>query len=612
MSDSGFDTLNTFKTDFSIKPIQPVQPVEGVAGGTFSVADAEQKQVNQAKDVINQDLANQMVDQTPDFNQMALDYAGEFLPVRQASEENASFIAQQMGLGKRVSFDEALAELQSQIGPLPKTKAVDKTFNFLIDSINARTPYKGAAGIFDVLAQSTGKYIDRETAEKTAEIAHNLKMKELAVATMQEQNAAVLEKESEFFLKKMGMDDDYLQKFLGFTQDLQLKAADFEINTLRDKQKAALDLYSNPGRIDQNITYTVGDESTVAASRRVFNPNTGQYEYFLARPGEQGQTIFDVPIPVDPKLGMPNFYFSPKETPQTDAALAASQPNFSQTAEILGDFNTLGRSANILEKMLIEDKKYEGDTGQSRFGIQGAINAFTQETKFTFEDALNAIFPGAGNQLVSEAEKLYERDKINYPLPAGEEEKFATVVIKGYGSALDDLSPFTENDITKTMSIDDFFRPSTYANVKGYDATFARNKVRENLIIYSIARALKPTGRLNVDDIKRASQLVNLQGFKSAEFVRTQLQELMGFLRQGQDDFVSRAQTGDGNFILDRENDENVESYKIYKGLISPTNVTTPPQIAPNINEDVEQSPVRDPEENPSYNGDVFLIGEGT
>ena len=163
---------------------------------------------------------------------------------------------------------------------------------------------------------------------------------------------------------------------------------------------------------------------------------------------------------------------------------------------------------------------------------------------------------------------MYERDKINYPLPAGEEEKFATVVIKGYGSALDDLSPFTENDITKTMSIDDFFRPSTYANVKGYDATFARNKVRENLIICSIARALKPTGRLNVDDIKRASQLVNLQGFKSAEFVRTQLQELMGFLRQGQDDFVSRAQTGDGNFILDRENDENVESYKIYKGLI--------------------------------------------
>ena len=86
----------------------------------------------------------------------------------------------------------------------------------------------------------------------------------------------------------------------------------------------------------------------------------------------------------------------------------------------------------------------------------------------------------------------------------------------------------------------------------------------------------------------------------------------MGFLRQGQDDFVSRAQTGDGkNFILDRENDDNVESYKIYKGLISPTDVSAPPQIAPNINEDVEQSPVRDPEENPSYNGDVFLIEGG-
>ena len=61
------------------------------------------------------------------------------------------------------------------------------------------------------------------------------------------------------------------------------------------------------------------------------------------------------------------------------------------------------------------------------------------------------------------------------------------------------------------MSIDDFFGTqglNTYRSL-GYSDDFARMKVQENLIIYALARALKPTGRLNVDDIKRASDLVN-------------------------------------------------------------------------------------------------------
>ena len=163
MSDSGFDTLDSFQDkSFTIEPIKPVSPITGVQGGTFDIKTVEknqqQDQINQVKDEINKDQALQAVDQTPLYNQMALDAVNSYIPVRQQMEENSALIAAQMGLGERVTFDQALQEIQSQLGPLPRTSAVDKALNFMVDSVNARTPYQGTAGVFDILAQATGTY----------------------------------------------------------------------------------------------------------------------------------------------------------------------------------------------------------------------------------------------------------------------------------------------------------------------------------------------------------------------------------------------------------------------------------------------------------------------
>ena len=100
MANSGFDTLNSFKTDLTIKPISPIQPLPNVQGGTFTVTDPQQQAETQAKDEINMGLAEAAVDQTPIYNQMALNYADKFLPVRQSMDENQSMIAQNMGLGR--------------------------------------------------------------------------------------------------------------------------------------------------------------------------------------------------------------------------------------------------------------------------------------------------------------------------------------------------------------------------------------------------------------------------------------------------------------------------------------------------------------------------------
>ena len=594
MSDSGFDTLNSFKSDLTITPIGSLKPLTGnqpLTGGTMSVLDADETAINNEKDIINYDIASQAVDETPNWNELALEYVNKMIPVRQAAEENASYIAAQLGLGKRVTFDEAFNELQNQIGPLPKTPGVQKSLNYLVDSLNARTPYKGAAGIFDVLAQATGKYLERETAEKAANITHILKMKEMAIQQMNDVNAAMLAKESEFFLKKMGIDDDYMQKYMSFTGDLALKQAQFDMDTLKNKQEAALDLFKNPNRLFQNMTIVNPDDTTnVVMTKKVWNDQKGIYEFMMPRTDQQGNTVFDIPVP-------PNSYLSPLEGPQTDAALAIKAPNFGQASELIGDFNTLGRAGDIVTNMLKIDEEALASGKSSRFGVEGAFDYLKGETQYTLRSLFNAINPGAGDMFVAEGSTLYEKDKARYPLPTGEDELFRSIEFQApkegfIEKGLTFLPGVSETKtVSRIASIDDFFRPTTYTSL-GYDGDYARLKVQENLIVYALARALKPSGRLNVDDIQRASQLVNLQGFRSPEYVRAQLNEILRFIRTAQVDIFDAGQYGDKNIFDDPKYKTQVDKYRQAIGELPPTI-----EPAPNSNNTMDISPVQDPED---------------
>jgi len=64
-----------------------------------------------------------------------------------------------------------------------------------------------------------------------------------------------------------------------------------------------------------------------------------------------------------------------------------------------------------------------------------------------------------------------------------------------------------------------------------YDKQLPLNQARANAIIYAIARARKSSGRLNLDDIERAAQDLNLYGFTSAASVITKLEFLENDLR---------------------------------------------------------------------------------
>ena len=92
---SGFDTLNSFKTDLVIEPVRPVESVPDVQGGTFKVTEPVN---NEAKNQAAAEVASQAVDQTPAYNNLALQNADQFLPVQRALEDQYSAIAERMGL----------------------------------------------------------------------------------------------------------------------------------------------------------------------------------------------------------------------------------------------------------------------------------------------------------------------------------------------------------------------------------------------------------------------------------------------------------------------------------------------------------------------------------
>ena len=575
MADSGFDTLNSFKTeDLVIEPVSPKKNQMPISGGSFSVSDPVLQEETDAKDTINYDLASKMVDETPDWNDLALQYVNQMIPVRENAEYEAGLIAEKLGIGKRVTFDEAYNAITEQLGDIPRTSSLDKTLNFLVDSLNARTPYKGAAGIFDVIAQSTGKYLQNETAEKAATINHQLKMKEMAIQYMQDANSAMLEKEGEFYMKKMGIDNDFMQKYMSFTGDLALKQAQFDMDTIKNKQEAALDLFKNPNRLFQNMTIINDDGTTqIVMTKKVWNPKTGEYEFMMPRKDGAGGTVFDIEVP-------PNSYLSPLDGPQTDAALAIKAPNFGQASELIGDFNTLGRAGDIVTNMLKIDEQAIAEGKSSRFGIEGGIDYVLQEGRYTLASLFDAFAPGSGKMFVDEGRTLYEKDKARYTLQPGEEEVFRTIDFQlpnAEGFVDKGKQFFSGNTEARTVSIDDFFRTSTYIGL-GYDESYAQLKVQENLIIYALARALKPTGRLNVDDIQRASQLVNLQGLKSPEYVRAQLKEILRFIRTAQVDIYDSGQYGDKNIFDDPKYSNQVNTFRQFIGVDPKTVTETPAQ----------------------------------
>ena len=504
-NESGFDTLKAFSQPEGTFSFEPYE----------GYVEANQVIRNDAKSQINTQLAEQAVNETFDYNKIANQFAGQYIPVRQASEEQSGIIAKQLGLGQRYSAEDMKAQIEKTLGPLPERNQKRRAVNFLVNSLRAKTPYKGAAGVLDVLLQSYSVDMTQEQALEIEQLKHKMSIGELAVKQAQDANEAVLAKEAQFYLKKMGQDDDYLQKYLSFNKDLALKFAQFDLDKETNKVKGAQELINNPGRLDQNITYTVGGETFTSASRRVYNEEEGQYQYMLM--DENG--LFTRPVPVDPETGLPNFYLSPEELPISESKLYAqgtSGISGSKQAELSGDIFALDRASQTLGDIL-NSQAEAIKKGGSYLGITGVINNLFQEAPLLFDDILKGITGGSTTWGEPADNSVY--NMIDFEVPKD-----------GF---VDSVTSFGKTKtVTKNVNLASLLDTMTYTSL-GYDKTYAQNKVRENIIIYALARAQKPTGRLNVDDVKRASDSVNISGLQSDERVQAQLEEVLKFINRG-------------------------------------------------------------------------------
>ena len=71
---------------------------------------------------------------------------------------------------------------------------------------------------------------------------------------------------------------------------------------------------------------------------------------------------------------------------------------------------------------------------------------------------------------------------------------------------------------------------------RDFDPAFAQNRVLVNAIAYSVARARKKTGRLNLDDVRNARDSLQLSGFTSADTVIVGLETIRNELYQANED----------------------------------------------------------------------------
>ncbi len=528
MSDSGFDVLKGFQPEggsITYEPYKPTAEAQNVVD-----YNTEQQQKNQ----ISTEAAAQMQNDTNTFNYYANMYAGEILPIQNQQKLNMAAYAQAMGLGQRYSPDDFKAMIEESVGPIEDTSAGRKFTRFMVDAFNARTPYKGTAGALDIYLQSLGKKFEREDLIKAQKLERRLMIGELAAKQAFDANQSMKGVEADYYAKMMGYDNDTAQKYLGFSDKILQKIAQTNMDIEKKKVSASLDLLKNPQK-PLNIGYydRTGKFNGPVAAMPILTDQGVQYR--MGRVDEaSGNIIYDQIIPPDAE-GKANFYLMGKEGAPADAKiLKDDQLTAAKRAEGSANLFTLQNQYDDVQSIL----KIAYDD-PSKVGITGSIKKSLQEVGAVTESLFNMLGNDAGKgaigtNLVGQGQMLFSYDQGN----PGALDTGGTVdtTIKSKIILNDKPTniPFKkENGIVAEASLDDITKVGWWES-QGYDPDYAQNKVKEIFIIYGLARALKSTGRLNVDDIQRASEAVSIYGLQSPQAAIAKLEQVAQKLSDAQ------------------------------------------------------------------------------
>lgn len=544
---SGYDILTPY-SDPSNQTIQPYSPFS--TDDNVYIKKTITDKGNEVEDTTVEEVSED-VNNTEYFNYMANMYAGQYIPVRAQREKYANMYAEKLGIGTRYSADDFKEDIEKNIGPIPEQSAAKNATMFILDSLTGRTPFKGVTGALDVILQATNRALTRDEAYNLQRMERELAIGELAVKQAQEANQNILETESKFYLEQMGYDEKALGEQMGFTSDILTKIAATDLQLQEDKIKASTDLINNLEKTNlTNKPFNV----------KVKNPETGLYDILpeavkqvTVRDKNGNLTTQIMSGRIDPNTGLQVF-----DQPISTDFVVIGGSNIGSESQKLSESSL--KPALIAEKTgeffnyggQLEDVRTVLNTDMNKVGIKGSILNIFQESVAAGKDLLSIVDEvsgsGAGSSLINSSQAQYEDDRIKYSqsfnsADAQDYEGSNIVQVKVplvvAGVKVPNMYETVEVEASVDNIMDESWYRLNFPEAQKYDPSFAQNKVRENFIVYGLARTLKPTGRLNVDDISRASNAVSIYGLTSAESVMVRMKVIEEKMMQAQRQLIN-------------------------------------------------------------------------
>lgn len=544
---SGYDILTPY-SDPSNQTIQPYSPFS--TDDNVYIKKTITDKGNEVEDTTVEEVSED-VNNTEYFNYMANMYAGQYIPVRAQREKYANMYAEKLGIGTRYSANDFKEDIEKNIGPIPEQSAAKNATMFILDSLTGRTPFKGVTGALDVILQATNRALTRDEAYNLQRMERELAIGELAVKQAQEANQNILETESKFYLEQMGYDEKALAEQMGFTSDILSKIAATDLKLQEDKIKASTDLINSLEKTNlTNKPFNV----------KVKNPETGQYDILpeavkqvTVRDKNGNLTTQIMSGRIDPNTGLQVFdqpistdfvVVGGSNVGSESKILSEESPKINLIREKTGEYFNLGGQ--------IEDVRLVRTTDMNKVGIKGSVKSIFQEAIASGKDLLSIVNEisgsGAGTSLINSSQAAYEDDRIKFSQSFnsadpqdGEGSNIVQVKVPLVVAGV--RVPGRYETVEVEASVDNIMDESWYRlnfpEAQKYDPSFAQNKVRENFIVYGLARTLKPTGRLNVDDISRASNAVSIYGFTSAEAVMARMEVIEQKMIQAQRQLIN-------------------------------------------------------------------------
>ena len=288
------------------------------------------------------------------------------------------------------------------------------------------------------------------------------------------------------------------QQNFAYKYDVDLKAIENNARLIRERFEQDPKVFAlKPEGTDQSVRYVSGFIGV--------DPEDGIKKPFIPKEVD-GKIIYE-PAPLDAVAATFNM--------TGDGALKEYIKLQIQQAEKINTGNQA--------LAFIEDIKLSIAENRARVGLPGAVKKVLQNVKGTILDVADVL---VANDLIDQDAYESAKSKI--------ETSVFNDLASQYGAANPQRSGvdfYSDLESDEAKIYQEFFvKPR-----QNYDPALAANEIKLNSIYYALARARKPTGRLNVDDIKNAKQSLQLYNLDtSSDTVITALQsieyELRGFV----------------------------------------------------------------------------------